>query len=222
MRFEERVENDGVELGSAPAAQQRESFGQREGKPVDAVTRQRVEHVGDGGDPALERNVLAPEPRRVAGAVVALVMGQRNRGGEVEELRARTDEQLVADRGVPLDLTPLSFVECARLQQHTIRDRDLAYVVQGAPNADALAERLVQAELAGDPLAGLAHPLDVPAGGAVAMLGCCGETSHHFLLRPFEGVFGRRQPRHGVEQLLLRATTLLELGVELAVQPGVA
>ena len=56
---------------------------------LDAVTirtraPESIEDVGDRRDPHLEGNLFAAEPLWVAGAVPALVMGQRDRGGEIE------------------------------------------------------------------------------------------------------------------------------------------
>src|SRR5258708_38745780 len=57
----------------------------REGLAVDTVAGERIEDVGDGDDTALDRDRLALQPPRVAGAVPLLLMAQSNRRGHVED-----------------------------------------------------------------------------------------------------------------------------------------
>ena len=179
---DERVEHRRVELCPPPVDKHRHCLVEGKCRPVDAVGRERVEDIGHRGDPSLERNLLTAQPLRIARPVEALVMRQRNRGGEVEQVGAGTSEHPVADLCVPLDGGALIVVELARLQEHPVRNPDLADVMERARDPDALAERVVEPEVPGDPLARRAHPLDVPAGGTVALLGCGCKPAHHLLV----------------------------------------
>ena len=113
---DERVEHSRVELRPPPVDKHRHCLVEGECRPVDAVGRERVEDIGHSGDPSLERNLLTAQPLRIAGPVEALVMRQRNRGCEVEQVGAGTSEHPVADLCVPLDGGALIVVELARLQ----------------------------------------------------------------------------------------------------------
>ena len=146
------------------------------------------------------------------------MVGERDRRREVEELRAGSREDAVADLGVLLDEAPLAVVERARLQQYVIGDSDLADVVERACDADQLCERLVEPEAPGDEVAVERNSLDVAADGAVAVLRGRRQSPHHFLLRPPERGLGAREARHGVEQLLLRPPPLCELAPQLGGQ----
>jgi hypothetical protein len=120
----------------------------RERATVGPIADQRVEEIGDRGDPALERDLLSGEPARIPGAVPALVMSEGNRRREREQPRRRAGEDAVADLGVPLDDLPLRFGQRPGLEQDAVRDADLADVVQAAGDADQLAVLVVEAEAA--------------------------------------------------------------------------
>ena len=126
------------------------------------------------------------------------MVGERDRRCEVEELRAGSREDAVADFGVLLDEAPLAVVERAGLQQHVIGDSDLADVVKRARDADQPGERLVEPEAPGDEVAVERNSLDVAADGAVAVLRGRGQSPHHLILRPPQLGLGAREARHGV------------------------
>ena len=69
---------------SSPKKKRRHRVGlvRSEGGAVDAVAGERVVDVGDGGDAAVERDLLAGEAAWVSGAVEALVVCPRDQGGE--------------------------------------------------------------------------------------------------------------------------------------------
>src|SRR3546814_12615242 len=57
---------------------------------------QRVEHIRDGNDPGLDRNLVAGQTVGIAAAVVALLVAQRDRGAELDEAVLAAAEQFVA------------------------------------------------------------------------------------------------------------------------------
>ena len=93
-----------VEVGAATLLDQLRSLIHRHRRPVAAVAQQGVEDVGDGDDPAHQGNVSVGQPTRVAGAVEALVMGERDRRGHPQQLAVGVGEDLVADGRVALHL----------------------------------------------------------------------------------------------------------------------
>ena len=102
-------------------------------RPVDAVACQGVEDVGDGGDPPLERDVVARQAARISAAVEALVVGPRDHRREIAARSLQESAQHPeADLGVHLDLQALRGRERPGLQQDAVADRDLADVVQHA------------------------------------------------------------------------------------------
>ena len=105
---------------------------------IDAVGREGVERVGDGGDAPGQRDLLAREAARVAGAVVALVMGERDLGRGVEQLDARAGQHRVPEGRVRLELAPLARGERPGLAGDRVRDRGHADVVQAARDPDQI------------------------------------------------------------------------------------
>ena len=99
-RAEQRVEHGRIELESAFGAHHLGGDRDRAGGAVWAVGRDRIERVGDGGDPARQRDRVLREAARVARPVEALVMRPRDhrRGGV--ELGARAVQQRAPDLGV--------------------------------------------------------------------------------------------------------------------------
>jgi hypothetical protein len=61
QRVEEQVEQPGVEVGAAAGAHQPGRVVDRHRRPVGAVGGERVEHVADRHDPALERDLRAAD-----------------------------------------------------------------------------------------------------------------------------------------------------------------
>ena len=132
--------------------------------------RQSVEDVGDRGDAAEQRYLLAGDSVRIATAVEALVVRRRDLLGDVEQRRAAAGKDRAADFDVGLDEPELGLGERPGLEQDPIRDADLADVVQRRPLVDQVRLVLSQLELACDRTSGPAHSLSVLAGLVVAIL----------------------------------------------------
>ena len=179
---EEDIEHRGVELGAAPVAHDLERRLHGIGATVDPVAREGIEHIGDGGDAAFDRDRIAGEAVRVSAAVVALVMGEGDACSEVEQLRSRAGEDAMTDRGVLLHLGPLGVGERPGLEQHRVGDPDLADVMERARRPDPFAEGLLEPEPARDQLADLTHPLDMACAGGIARLGRRGKSAHRLLV----------------------------------------
>ena len=107
-----------------------------------------------------ERDLLARQPARVAGAVVALVVGERDLGGGLEQLDAGTGQHRVTERGVRLELAALARRERAGLAGDGVRDGGHAHVVQAAGDPDQVR---VEAEPLSHERAVATHPLQVRA-----------------------------------------------------------
>src|SRR5690606_19003457 len=71
---EEGVDASRVEMPAALRLQELDAFGERPGVLVGAFRDERVEHVGHGDDTRHQRDVLAVQSVRIAGAVELLVM----------------------------------------------------------------------------------------------------------------------------------------------------
>ena len=100
----ERLDDVRVELRPGAALELAQRVRRGKAAPVDAVGRHRVVGVGDEEDPRAERDLLAGEAVRVAGAVPALVVVEHpGRDG----LDAERVEHAEADLGVPLEHEPL-------------------------------------------------------------------------------------------------------------------
>src|SRR5689334_24001405 len=80
---------------------------------VRALRQERVVHVADRGDPSGERDGLAGQAAWVARPVPALVVGEGDLLGLLEERRGRAREDRRADRGVRLHDLPLLGIELA-------------------------------------------------------------------------------------------------------------
>src|ERR1035437_1027144 len=107
-----------------------ESEANRERGAVDAIRGERVERGSRRSDPSGEWDLLAGEPARVAAAVPPLVMGARDKGAHVHDLRRGVREHFVADLRVGLDHLVLLWGELATLLQDAVGDGDLADIVQ--------------------------------------------------------------------------------------------
>ena len=137
---------------------------------VDAVAGERVEDVGDRHDPPLDRDRLALQAARVAGAVPLLLMAEGDRRGHVEDRRGRAAHEAVTLLGVRLDDRALLGRQRPGLQQDRVGDRHLADVVQRRGVPEALAELGVHADVFGEQHREAPDPLDVRAGVLVAEL----------------------------------------------------
>lgn len=124
-------------------------------------------------------NLLAGEPVRVAGAVPALVMVMRDRGGQLE---ARPlGEELAAPNGVLLHQLPLLVSHPAGVGKDRIRHVDLADVVERGCQAQLLGVRLIITELAAEQLGGGADIAQVATGRVIVRF-CGGGKQHDRLL----------------------------------------
>ena len=102
----------GIELRAGPGPEDLNRLLVPRGGSVGPQRGHRVEGVGDGDDAGAERNLLAPEASRIAGAVEALVVVTDDRG----ELRvAEAGRHLAALVGMALRLLELIIGEAARL-----------------------------------------------------------------------------------------------------------
>lgn len=220
-RLEEEIENERIELRASPGRHQLQRFLDVVGVAVGPAARQCVEDVRNRGDPALERYLLACDALGVAGPVVSLVMGKRDRGGEIEEMRGRPREDRVPDRRVPLDQTPLLRIQSGRLQQDAVRDRDLADVVEAAGDADQVAVLVVESQPLGEHEAVAAHALGVPAGLDVAKLDRRCEAADHLLSGNSKLALRAAQLGDRLVEILLRPRPLAQLLLERRVDPRV-
>src|SRR5665647_3428147 len=114
---EECVDDVRVERGATAGRDMGPRVGRRQGQPVGPIARQRVEDICDGDNAPLQRNLLAGEPARIAGAVPALVVRPRDDGRDVPQLVAGAGAQLMADLRVALHLDTLQGVERAGLSE---------------------------------------------------------------------------------------------------------
>src|SRR5215204_1056013 len=73
----EGVYDLGIELAHSLPVDFRDRLGDRPGRLVGTLLRERVEHVGHGHDPAGERNLILADAR-VAIAVPSLVVAERD------------------------------------------------------------------------------------------------------------------------------------------------
>ena len=98
----------------------------RQGGFVGPAGAQRIVHVCDGYDASSQRNVIASETIRIAGAVVALMVMTRDVNGHLQE--DRCEGVLVSnflqsgcpDRGVRLHKNAFICTQLARLQQDMV------------------------------------------------------------------------------------------------------
>ena len=138
-RGQERVERVRVELATPLCPHRCDYLVDRNREPVDAIADQRVEDVGDGDDPAGERNRLTRETTWIAAAAEPLMVRPGNLGAEVEQRLARTGEDAVAALRVGLDDETLGGAEWPRLAQDVVGNGDLADVVERARDPEQLA-----------------------------------------------------------------------------------
>ena len=127
-----------------------------EAATVGAVARHRVVRVADEDDPRLERDLLAGEPVRIAGAVPALVAVAHDRADLLEPVD-RSDDPL-AELGMGLDDQPLRLGQATGLREDLARDADLADVVEERSELEPLQRPLVEAERLADAKREVADP----------------------------------------------------------------
>src|SRR5437870_1760082 len=81
---EEFVEDGGIKMRSALLLHDREALVDRERIFVTAASAQSVKDIGDRGDTAFERDVLAHQTKRISAPIPPFMVRQRNRAGEVD------------------------------------------------------------------------------------------------------------------------------------------
>jgi hypothetical protein len=147
------------------------------------VVRDGVEDVGDRDDPPLERDLLGCKPSGIARSVEALMVGVRDRGGEIEEFGARPGEDLPAHRGVRFDQAPLVGAQGGgRACEDRVGKPDLADVVERCGQADKFRAGRLKAELGRDDGGRMRDPFYVGARVAITVLGRPRESSDRLLL----------------------------------------
>ena len=129
------------------------------------LRRERVEVVDDREDAGAQRDVVAPQPLRIALAVPALVVAQDERRDRVGERHGADD--LGADLRVNADLLELFLRERARLREDVLGHGQLADVVQQRRGLDALDLVVGHAQRAGQARGVDLHAADVRLGRLV-------------------------------------------------------
>src|SRR5260370_38261393 len=97
----------------------------------------QVEDTHDGDKSRLQRN-RSPFEAVIAAAVPSFMMIERDALGHLENRELASGENDSADVGMSLDLDVLLGREFAWLEQDSIRDADLAHIVQWSGQADQL------------------------------------------------------------------------------------
>ena len=177
----ERVEQGGIEVFPAALAHDVEGLLDRKGGFIDALGRQGVEGVGDRGDPPFERNRVAGQAARVAGAVEFLVVRPGDHRRQFQQLRLRPIENMAAHLGMPRDGRKLLRGEFSGLEQDMIGGAYFPDVVHGAGNLDQLAPVCVQPVPAGQQGTIEAHATQVLGGVRVPELRGERQTLDRFL-----------------------------------------
>ena len=116
---------------------------------VRAVGRHRVEGVAGEDDPRLERDLLARQVVRIAGAVVVLVRAADDEP-DLAELLDRREDALAEDRDASRRCARSSVVERPGLREDPGRDADLADVVEERAELETLQLARLEAELLAD------------------------------------------------------------------------
>ncbi len=145
QRGSKRKDRGGAEVGAAPAFQLLERLVQAHRVAVDALRRHGVECVRDVDDPCGQGNGVARETVRITLAVRALVVVPDRRNHVLEVAQLRDDPRALLRMAAHQQ--PLGLVERAVLQEHTVRDSDLADVVQQRRLAERLELRGRELEL---------------------------------------------------------------------------
>ena len=96
-QLQERVEHHGIEVRAPAFPHEPKGFFQPEVSAVNARARQRVEDVRHREDETLDRDLPALEPLRVAGAVVSLVVGERDGCRRLEKLGVGASKNAVVE-----------------------------------------------------------------------------------------------------------------------------
>ena len=167
----ERIHHVRVELDGAQPPDLGQRFRPGPGRLVRARMAERVEDVRERNDPRRERNLVAGEAVRIAGAVPPLVVEGRDLLGRLEDVRPTPGEDRAPDLGMGLDDVELLATQWAGLEQDRIGDADFPDVVQESCLTDQLHRLPVEAELDGDAGSHVRNPVRVGLRVVVAILG---------------------------------------------------
>src|SRR3954447_17963140 len=130
---EESSDHAGIELRAGAAAQLCTRLIHAQSRAVDTVRCHGLVRIRRGKDSRLEGNLLAYEPRRVAAAVLAFVVGE---DPAADVLEVATAEDVGADLGMAAHLHPLLFGQRSGLAKDGVGKAHLADVVQLAGDLD--------------------------------------------------------------------------------------
>lgn len=124
----EDFDDFGIELRAGAATNLFTSVAHRQSFAVGAVADHGVERIGDGEDAGAERNLIALEAARVAGAIEELLVGEHDLGSIPKERDA--NEHVVAD--LAMFAHDLLFVvgERSRFAENAIGDSHFADVME--------------------------------------------------------------------------------------------
>src|SRR5437870_7471351 len=115
---------------------------------VGAVRQERLETVGHGDDPNLERDLLRAQAIRVAFAVEPLVVVTHDRQKALEALEPRQD--LLSQDWVALERDALFSAELPLFGQQRRREAGVADVLEERAQPDRQARRLAEPQRASD------------------------------------------------------------------------
>src|SRR2546423_474335 len=146
--LDERLDDDGVELGSCVRAKLAEGVLGPERDAVRSRARHRVVRVCDRDDLRGEWDLAALETVGVARAVEVLVVREDERADPLEHWHV--PEEARADRRMGTHLDPLLVGELGGLREKCLRNPDLAHVVEERAQLDRRDLLCTKAELAAD------------------------------------------------------------------------
>src|SRR5260221_6099905 len=138
---------------------------------IGADRGERVVDVRDGDDSRFERDMFAPEPGRVAAAVVLLVVAERDYSDHWQVSGRAVRQHVVADASVGLHDSQVLAVEPSGILQNPVRYADFSDIVHRRGQLDRILLSRGQPDALGDQRGVLGHPHKVHPGHLVALLG---------------------------------------------------
>lgn len=138
-RGEEDVEEFRVEVFPPMFGHEIDGVIEREGRFVDSLCGQRIEGVGDRGDPPFNGNRFTLQLTRVSVAIPTLVVSPGDRCCDLEDFRVLSAQNAIPDLRMLRDDVEFFLRELAGLQEHMIRRADLPDVVHRTGSADQIA-----------------------------------------------------------------------------------
>src|SRR5690606_12589592 len=181
----EGVDDLGIELSPAFIVDRghRDVPGPR--RLVRTMLSERVERVRNGDDPAAQGD-LRPHQPGVAPPVPPLVVRERDLPRRLQDRGTAARQDPCPDRRVRLHDLELFRRETPGLEQHVVRNADLADVVQRRRPPELFGLRRRQAKLQRDQPRQLADPTDVLARRVVSILGGSAEALQDLDARLFQ------------------------------------